>query len=154
MTAVPTTTPKPRRRWLRFSLRTLMVSMLVTGIGLALSVRAFHWAHRGIPDIERVIVQGMATVDAVERYAKTHGGAYPGSLEDAGIAPPPTSFGYLHYELYGYNGGVYDLYVYLGVRDGYLRWDESNRCWVTVGRVPYELRWTELEARELVKRTE
>lgn len=103
-------------------------------------------------NIERVIVQGMAAVDAVEGFAKTHGGVYPVSLEEAGIAPPFTSPGYLHYEWYGHKGSVHDLYVYLGPRDGYLRWDESARCWVTVGRVPYELRWTEQEARELVKR--
>jgi type II secretory pathway pseudopilin PulG len=144
----------PRRRWLQFSLRTMLVVFLVTGIGLALLVRAFHWANRGIRDIERVIVQGMSAVDAVEGYAKAHGGVYPVSFEEAGVEPPFTSSGYLHYEWYGYNGGVYDLYVYLGVRDGCLRWDESNRCWVTVGRVPYELRWTEREARELAKRAE
>ena len=34
MTTAPTTTPKPRRRWLQFSLRTLMVLMLVLGCGL------------------------------------------------------------------------------------------------------------------------
>ncbi len=33
----PPTTPKPRRRWLQFSLRTLMVLMLVFGCG-------FGWA--------------------------------------------------------------------------------------------------------------
>ena len=33
MTTEPTTTPKPRRRWLQFSLRTLMVLMLVIGCG-------------------------------------------------------------------------------------------------------------------------
>lgn len=138
----------------QYRLRGLLAFFLVIGVGLALSVRAFQWANRGIRDIERVIVQGMAAVDAVEGYAKTHGGVYPGSFEEAGIAPPFTSSGYLHYEWYGYNGGVYDMYVYLGVRDGYLRWDESNRCWVTVGRIPYELRWTEQEARELVGRAE
>ena len=33
MTTAPTTTPKPRRRWLQFSLRTLLVLMLVFGCG-------------------------------------------------------------------------------------------------------------------------
>jgi Leucine Rich repeat len=33
MTTTPTTTPKPKRRWLQFSLRTLMVLMLVLGCG-------------------------------------------------------------------------------------------------------------------------
>jgi internalin A len=36
VTTTPTTTPKPRRRWLQFSLRTLMVLMLVFGC-------AFGW---------------------------------------------------------------------------------------------------------------
>ena len=137
---------------LQYRLRSFFVFFLLAGIGLALTIRAFQWANRGIPDIERVIAQGMAAVDTVEGYAKAHGGMFPGSFEDMGIAPPFTSSGYLQYEPYGYNGGIYDLYVYLGARDGYLRWDESVRCWVTVGRVPYELSWTEREARELVKR--
>jgi hypothetical protein len=34
MTTAPTTTPKPRRRWLQYSLRTLLVLMLVLGCGL------------------------------------------------------------------------------------------------------------------------
>ena len=34
MTTAPTTTPKPKRRWLQFSLRTLMVVMVVFGTGL------------------------------------------------------------------------------------------------------------------------
>jgi hypothetical protein len=34
MTTTPSTTPKPRRRWLQFSLRTLMVLLLVLGAGL------------------------------------------------------------------------------------------------------------------------
>jgi hypothetical protein len=153
MTTDPTTTPKPKRRWLRFSLRTLLVVFLVIGIGLALSVRAFHWSHRGIADIERIIVQGMAAVDAVERFANTHR-FYPSTLEEVGITPPFTPSGYLNYGWYGHAGGAYHMYVYLGARDGHLRWDESNRCWVTEGRVPYELRWTEQEARELVKRAE
>lgn len=137
---------------LRYRLRSFFVFFVLAGTALVLSVRVLQWANRGIPDIERVIVQGMAAVDAVDGFAKTRGGVYPVSLEEAGIAPPFTSCGYLHYEMYGYNGGVYDLYVYLGPRDGHLRWDESARCWVTVGRAPYELRWTEQEAREVVKR--
>ncbi len=34
MTTAPTTTRKPRRRWLQFSLRTLLVLMLVTSVPL------------------------------------------------------------------------------------------------------------------------
>jgi len=33
MTTAPTTTPKPRRRWLQFSLRTLMMLVLMFGVG-------------------------------------------------------------------------------------------------------------------------
>ena len=33
MTTEPTTTPKPKRRWFQFSLRTLLVLMLVFGCG-------------------------------------------------------------------------------------------------------------------------
>ena len=42
------TTPKPRRRWLQFSLRTLMVLMLVLGCGLAWFAREVQraWAQR------------------------------------------------------------------------------------------------------------
>ena len=34
MTTEPTTTPKPRRRWLQFSLRTMLVLVLIFGAGL------------------------------------------------------------------------------------------------------------------------
>ena len=34
MTTAPTTTPKPRRRWLQFSLRTLMVVVLLVALPL------------------------------------------------------------------------------------------------------------------------
>jgi hypothetical protein len=64
----------------------LFAFFVLAGIALALSVRAFRWANRGIPDIERIIVQGMAAVDAVEGFAKTRGGVYPVSFEEAGVA--------------------------------------------------------------------
>ena len=54
---------------LRYSLRSFFVFFVLAGIALALSVRALQWANRGIPDIERVIVQGTAAVDAVEGVA-------------------------------------------------------------------------------------
>ncbi|MCY2987709.1 MAG: hypothetical protein NTY19_07585 [Planctomycetota bacterium] len=41
MTTTPPTTPKPRRRWLQFSLRTLLVLMLVLGCG-------FGWLGREV----------------------------------------------------------------------------------------------------------
>ena len=36
MTATPSTTPKPSRRWLQFSLRTLLVFVLLVGISVSL----------------------------------------------------------------------------------------------------------------------
>ena len=39
MTAAPTITPKPRHRWLQFSLRMLLVLMLVLGCGLGWCAR-------------------------------------------------------------------------------------------------------------------
>ncbi len=38
MTTTAPETPKPRRRWLQFSLRTLMLLMLVLGVGLRVSL--------------------------------------------------------------------------------------------------------------------
>jgi hypothetical protein len=35
MAAAPTEAPRPRRRWLQFSLRTLLVVMLVAALGMA-----------------------------------------------------------------------------------------------------------------------
>ena len=48
MTTAPTTTPKPRRRWLQFSLRTVMVLVLVLGAGFGwLSHQVDRRGHSG-----------------------------------------------------------------------------------------------------------
>jgi hypothetical protein len=44
VTATTPTTPKPRRRWLQFSLRTLMVLMLVFGAGFGWFARKVQHA--------------------------------------------------------------------------------------------------------------
>ena len=44
MSTTAPTTPKPRRRWLQFSLRTLMVLMLVLGCGLSWLAREVQQA--------------------------------------------------------------------------------------------------------------
>ena len=46
MTTAPTTTPKPKRRWLQFSLRTLMVVMVVFGTGLGWFAHEVHQARQ------------------------------------------------------------------------------------------------------------
>jgi Leucine-rich repeat (LRR) protein len=48
MTTDPTTTPEPRRRWLQYSLRTLLALMLVIGCGLAWFAHKIQqaWAQR------------------------------------------------------------------------------------------------------------
>jgi hypothetical protein len=43
-TTAPTTNPKPRRRWLQFSLRMMMVLMLVFGAGFGWLAHQFHQA--------------------------------------------------------------------------------------------------------------
>ena len=56
MTTTPPSTPKPRRRWLQFSLRTLVVLMLLLGAG-------FGWlAH----EVDRARTQQKA-VAAIEK---------------------------------------------------------------------------------------
>ncbi len=56
MSEVPTT--KPRRRWLRFSLRTLFVAVLVVGVGLGLVVRNVQKAERQRRAIEVLTKNG------------------------------------------------------------------------------------------------
>ena len=56
-TAEPSTTPKPRRRWLQFSLRTLMVLMLVLGCGfgwLAYEIKMVREQREAVTAIEKL----------------------------------------------------------------------------------------------------
>jgi hypothetical protein len=138
--------PKPQ-----LTLRTLFAFVAVIGIVLAALTSFLRWAKRDAEKIEQFIaIWGMPMVDEIEALEQRHGGV-PFSLEQARIAPTLTPYGILRYELYGTYGGTYELSVQLGLDDGYLRWDSLGRRWVTDGRSPYELIWTEAQARELVE---
>jgi hypothetical protein len=128
----------------------MLTVIAVVAFVLGSLVAWFRWANRDVAHIEQIIaVWGMPTVDAIDAYRREYG-RVPKDLEEAHIASPFTPYGYLTYEVYGTFGGDYDLYVYLGARNGYLRWDDLSRCWVNQ-RSPYELRWTEAHARALVQ---
>lgn len=141
------TNPNPKRRQFRFSLRALLAVMVLLSFGLALSVRYYRWAHRDVAKIENAIVHGMPLIDAIEKYKQSHG-TFPKSLEAAGIHRPFTDHGYFAYA--AKDGLAYWLSLYLGKNDGYLRWNDHDRRWVTDGRIPSSLVWTETEARQML----
>jgi lipopolysaccharide export system protein LptC len=66
MTTEHTTTPKPRRRWLQFSLRTLLVLMLAFGCGLG-------WLGM---KVKQAGEQREAVETTEERAMLTFGGTY------------------------------------------------------------------------------
>lgn len=57
MTTAPTTTPKPRRRWFQFSLRTMLVLMLAFGCGfgwLGMKVKQAREQREAVKAIEKL----------------------------------------------------------------------------------------------------
>lgn len=134
---------------LRFSLQSLFLFLLAIGITLGLCAPAFRWKHRDVAEIEQIILQGMALVDAIESYERAHG-CFPYSLPGSGeIQSPSTCRGCFAYQTWDGNS-EYALYVYLGPTDGHLRWNHRSRRWVTEGRVPWSLTWTEAEIRQML----
>jgi len=86
-------------------------------------------------------------IDAIENYKQSHG-TFPKSLQAAGIHPPFTEYGYFAYE--AKDGYAYWISLPLGQNDGHLRWNDWDRHWVTDGRTPYSLMWSETEARQML----
>jgi len=146
-TASPVALRQDLSRKLTFSLRFLFLCFLVVNIALAATALTFRWSRRDIAEIRELVKSGVPLVDSIEAYSRRHRGAPP-TLKDGGITSPFTSRGYFAYE--SWDAGQYGLHIYLGPNDGFLRWDATSRCWTTDGRMPWELTWTEAEARRML----
>ena len=69
MRATPPSTPKPRRRWLQFSLRRLLVAMLVFGCGLGWFAHEVQLARQ-----QREAVTAIGKLGAGLSYGSESGG--------------------------------------------------------------------------------
>src|ERR1700674_3567123 len=74
----PTAAPKPRRRWFQFSLRTLMLLMVVISVGLGFMGRK----------LQRVREQRQ-TVAAIQKLGGVVAYTYPASLFGGGSSDAP-----------------------------------------------------------------
>lgn len=80
---------------------------------------------------ERVERLHASIAPTLERYRQTHG-AYPPTLEAAGIKTPETRYGQLHYEARRENDGtpVYSISFGHYLNNGFVTWwDSDSRKW-------------------------
>jgi hypothetical protein len=83
MTTAPPTTPKPRRCWLQFSLRTLMVLVLVVGAGLGWLAHENHRART-----QREAVKAIEKLGGRAEYEARSGGCLAAAIAFGGKLLP------------------------------------------------------------------
>ena len=91
MNTEPTTTPKPRRRWLQFSLRTMLILMLVISVPLGWFTYRLNQARKQRAVIDAIHALGGSTEYDGESGSYTEG-SYPSmafGLDSLGFPDPP-----------------------------------------------------------------
>ncbi len=111
------------RTWLiRAGLTFVLIVAALAGVLWVIDPASFYPR----PDFPRLEREGETLIAAIERYHATHG-AYPSTLDAAGISAPKTRWGYWRYRMnpdgkYLVSVGEYD-------RHGFILFKEQGKDW-------------------------